>query len=177
MTNPPQGDGSGNDSTPGDTGNSSQAGYGSQSDHGAQAGYGAQSGYGAQAGYGAQSDYGQSNYGQSTFGQSTYGQTEYSAQSPSFAAGGGAPACPPSNVGWAVATILFFWPLAFVAMSRALDVYPLWATGRYAESEAASATAKKYGMISLIIWGVLILLYLVFIVIMIAVASTSTGYY
>lgn len=116
-------------------------------DHSAQSGY-TGGGYGAQPGYPGQSVY---------------------AQNPSARPG------PPSNVGWAVASILFFWPLSFVAMTRAMDVYPLWAAGRHAEAEAASATAKKLGMISIAIVAVLIVLYLVFIFVMVALAA-STGY-
>lgn len=82
---------------------------------------------------------------------------------------------PPSNVGWAVASIIFFWPLAFVAMTRALDVYPLWAAGRHAEAEAASAMAKRLGLISLAIVAVLVVLYFVFLFLMIGVAA-STGF-
>ena len=76
-------------------------------------------------------------------------------------------------MGWAVASILFFWPLSFIAMTRALEVYPLWAAGRYAEAEAASATAKRLGMISLAIVAVLIILYLIFIFAMVGLASSG----
>lgn len=148
----PQGDPSNQGFTGGDFG----AG---QTDHSAQSGftggaYGAQSGYGAQPGYGVQPGYP---------GQSLY------AQNPSARPG------PPSNVGWAVASIIFFWPLSFVAMTRALDVYPLWAAGRHEESEAASNTAKKLGMISIAILVVLFALYMVFIFAMVGLAA-STGY-
>lgn len=131
--------------------------------------------------------YGQSPYGQGSYGQVPYGQADhsaqapaaYGAQTPSFAgsAGYGNPAAgrpgPPSNVGWAVASILFFWPLSFVAMTRALDVYPLWAAGRHAEAEAASATAKKLGVLSLAIVAVLIVVYFVFIFAMVGLASSG----
>lgn len=146
MTYPPQGEGAGADSTPGYTG------------------------YTAQGGYNAQSAYGQGSYG-----QSGYGQTDFTAQSSSYANMGAAQTGPPSNVGWAVASILFFWPLSFVAMTRAMQVYPLWAAGRHAEAEAASATAKKLGMISLALVALLIVLYLVFIFVMVGVAATA-GY-
>ncbi|MBB1015995.1 CD225/dispanin family protein, partial [Dietzia schimae] len=105
--------------------------------------------------------------------------TGYGAQTPSFAGAGGygttseARPGPPSNVGWAVASILFFWPLSFVAMTRALDVYPLWAAGRHAEAEAASATAKKLGILSLAIVAVLIVLYFIFIFAMVGLASSG----
>ncbi|WP_295647721.1 CD225/dispanin family protein [uncultured Dietzia sp.] len=154
MTYPPQGDNSGQ-------GN----GY---TDYSSQSGYNAQSAYG-------QGAPGQSGYGQSGYGQSGYAQADYAAQNPSFGNAGAAQIGPPSNVGWAVASILFFWPLSFVAMTRALQVYPLWAAGRHAEAEAASATAKKLGMISLALVALLIVLYVVFLFILVGAAATA-GY-
>lgn len=154
MTYPPQGDNSGQ-------GN----GY---TDYSSQSGYNAQSVYG-------QGAPGQSGYTQSSYGQSGYAQADYAAQNPSFGSAGAAQIGPPSNVGWAVASILFFWPLSFVAMTRALQVYPLWAAGRHAEAEAASATAKKLGMISLALVALLIVLYVVFLFILVGAAATA-GY-
>lgn len=115
--------------------------------------YSAQSGFPG-GGYGAQSGY---------MGQPAY------VPNPSGRPG------PPSNVGWAVASIIFFWPLSFVAMTRAVDVYPLWAAGHHAEAEAASATAKKLGIISLAILAVLFILYFVFIFAVVGLAASS-GY-
>lgn len=126
---------------------------------------------------GTGADYGHTG-GDAAFG-GAYGQTGYTAPAPAYAPAGGYGAAagghvgPPSNVGWAVASILFFWPLSFVAMTRALQVYPLWAAGRHAEAEAASATAKKLGMISIAIVAVLIVLYFVFIVAVVGLASTG----
>lgn len=153
MTYPPQGDDSGTGSTSGYT------------DYSAQSGYGSQSGYGEQAAYGAGAP-----------GQSMYGQTDYSAQSAAFPNAAVAQTGPPSNAGWAVASLLFFWPLSFIAMSRALQVYPLWAAGRHAEAEAASASVKKLGIISIAIVAVLIVLYFVFIFAMVALIGTADYY-
>ena len=142
-------------------------------------GYG-QGSYGAgQGSYGAgQSPYGD---GQSSYaGQSSYGAAgAYGTQTPAYSAQGAygnAPAArpgPPSNVGWAVASILFFWPLSFIAMTRALDVYPLWAAGRHAEAEAASATAKKLGVISLALVVGIFLLYILFMIVVVGLASSG----
>lgn len=145
MTYPPQGDGSGADPAFGYTD------------------------------YASQSPYGSAASGQSTYGQQAYGQTGFSAQSSSLESAIDPQIGPPSNVGWAVASILFFWPLAFVAMTRALQVYPLWQAGRQSEARAASASAKKLGVISLVVVGGLILLYFVFIFVMVGVAA-SAGY-
>lgn len=107
---------------------------------------------------------GQDSYPQGTYGQSTYGQSGYGAPA------GGVP-CPPSNAGWAVAAILFFWPLSFMAMTRASQVYPLWASGNYPQAQAASASAKKLGVISIGIAAVLLVLYFVFIVGMVGLTT------
>lgn len=130
----------------GPSGQDTGSGY---TDYSAQPGYPGRGGYG---GYGA---------------QSSFGAQPASPENPSGRPG------PPSNVGWAVASILFFWPLAFVAMTRALDVYPLWAAGRHAEAEAASASAKKLGMISLGLMVALVVLYVVFLIVMVGLAATG----
>lgn len=152
MTSPTQGDGSTADSASGYTDYSSQSPYGAAASEGA---------------------YGQPNYGQPGYGQAGYGQTGFSTASSSPAGTTDPQLGPPSNIGWAVASILFFWPLSFVAMTRAMQVYPLWQAGRHSEAEAASATAKKLGVISLVLVAVLIVLYVVFILSMVAVAASA----
>ncbi|MFC9840367.1 CD225/dispanin family protein [Rhodococcus sp. NPDC127530] len=64
------------------------------------------------------------------------------------------PPLPPSNVGWAVAAVVFFWPLAFAAFSDALKVFPRWCSGDLAGARAASRRARTLGIIALSI-GVL----------------------
>lgn len=122
-------------------------------------------GGGADQGYGQSYGQGYGSGGDHGYGQG-YGQ-------PVPQAYGTGQSCPPSNVGWAVAAIICFWPLSFVAMTRALDVYPLWAQGRHAEAQAASATAKKLGQISLWIVLGLIVLYIAFLVVMVGVAASG----
>ena len=68
---------------------------------------------------------------------------------------------PPHNVGWAVAAVLFFWPLSFSAFSHALNVYPLWASGNYAGAQYASDRVRRLGQLSLWIAGGLLLLFAV----------------
>lgn len=68
------------------------------------------------------------------------------------------PERPPVNAGWAVASLLFFWPLAFSAFTHAFNVYPLWADGDVAGSRYASDRVKRLGQISLIIAGALLLI-------------------
>jgi len=156
MTYPQHGDASGPDSGSGFTDYTAQSPYMSPSS--------------------GQPDSGQMPYAESTYGQQGFRQDVYGAMaSPSGLSTTDPQTGPPSNIGWAVASILFFWPLSFVAMTRALQVYPLWAAGRHAEAEAASATAKKLGLISIAVVAVLIVLYFVFIFVMVGVAATA-GY-
>ena len=74
---------------------------------------------------------------------------------------------PPSNVGWAVAALIFFWPLAFSAFTHALNVFPKWSLGDFGGAQHASDRAKKLGQISLLIFVVGMFLLIVFYVVMI----------
>jgi len=65
---------------------------------------------------------------------------------------------PPSNAGWAVATLVCFWPLAFAAFTHAFDVHPLWARGDAAGAAYASRRVRRLGQLSLWIFGVLVVL-------------------
>ena len=83
------------------------------------------------------------------------------------------PALPPQNTGWAVAALIFFWPLAFSAFSHAAKVYPLWATGDYAGAQAASASAKRLGRIALLVWAIFVVALIVFYVVIFAAAMSA----
>lgn len=72
------------------------------------------------------------------------------------------PALPPHNVGWAVAAVLFFWPLSFSAFNHAFNVYPLWAAGNFAGAQYASERVRRLGQLSLWIAGGLLLLFVIF---------------
>lgn len=63
------------------------------------------------------------------------------------------PPPPSSNVGWAVITVVFFWPLAFAAFSNALKVFPRWYNGDLDGARAASARARTLGIIALCLGG------------------------
>ncbi|MGL6236421.1 MAG: CD225/dispanin family protein [Segniliparus sp.] len=69
---------------------------------------------------------------------------------------------PQSNIGWAVASVVFFWPLAFSAFANAWKVYPLWSAGDAEGAEQAAAKTKLLGKISLLIGLVLIFLFVAF---------------
>jgi hypothetical protein len=66
---------------------------------------------------------------------------------------------PPVHAGWAVAALLFFWPLSFAAFTHAFDVYPLWARGDVAGAQAASDRVRRLGQLSLWLFGGLLLLF------------------
>lgn len=86
------------------------------------------------------------------------------------------PLLPASNTGWAAAALVFFWPLAFAAFNHAARVYPLWSMGDHAGAQYASAQAKRLGKIALFVWVVLIVLMVVFYIVVIALAISSTTY-
>jgi len=71
---------------------------------------------------------------------------------------GPAPGPPPTHAGWAVASVLFFWPLSFSAFSHAFNVYPLWASGDVAAAQQASDRVRRLGQLSLWLAGGLLLL-------------------
>ncbi|MCU1644185.1 MAG: hypothetical protein JWN03_4460 [Nocardia sp.] len=78
---------------------------------------------------------------------------------------------PPNNVGWAVASLIVFWPLAFSAFTHALNVFPLWSEGDVEGAQHASNRARWLGILSLWIGGALIVLfgalYLILMIVMI----------
>ncbi|WP_137724995.1 CD225/dispanin family protein [Prescottella subtropica] len=94
---------------------------------------------------------------------------------------GAAPTPPPSNAGWAVATLICFWPLAFVAFNHLHSIFPKWAAGDYMGAQYASERVKTLGKIAVGVFAGLVALYVIFVIIVIAVAAnsadTSTTYY
>ncbi len=89
-------------------------------------------------------------------GAGGYGREPYAAGEQKWidptapAVGWQPPAVPTANGGWAVATVIFFWPLAFVAFSKALSVPTLLAQGRIPEAQAASDSVARLGKIALV---------------------------
>ena len=98
-----------------------------------------------------------------------YGGDPRYSSGPPYAAVPTPVAPPPANAGWAVAALLFFWPLAFAAFNHAFNVYPLWAAGDHQGAHHASGRAKHLGKIALWIFGgvfaVIVVLYAVLIVV------------
>ncbi|WP_405484776.1 CD225/dispanin family protein [Nocardia sp. NBC_00511] len=68
---------------------------------------------------------------------------------------------PANNVGWAVASLLFFWPLSFSAFTHAFNVFPLWSEGDEEGARHASHRARYLGILSLIIGGILFALFVI----------------
>jgi interferon-induced transmembrane protein len=91
----------------------------------------------------------------------------------------GAP--PPHNAGWAVVSLLFFWPLAFSAFTHAFNVYPLWAAGDSAEALHASDRVRRLGQLSLWIFGGLLLLgvilYTIIVVVLLVQGDMGWGHH
>ncbi|RVW06609.1 CD225/dispanin family protein [Rhodococcus spongiicola] len=88
------------------------------------------------------------------------------------------PAPPPTNAGWAVATLVAFWPLAFSAFSNAFEVYPRWARGDYAGARSASNRVRRLGQLSLwLLGGILVLVVIAYVVLTAAWISREGSWY
>jgi hypothetical protein len=82
---------------------------------------------------------------------------------------------PAANAGWAVASVLFFWPLAFSAFTHAFNVYPLWASGDVDGAQDASDRVRRLGQLSLWIFGGLLLLFVILYILVAVVVITHGG--
>ena len=83
---------------------------------------------------------------------------------------------PPVHAGWAVATLLCFWPLAFSAFTHAFNVYPLWADGDGAAARHASNRVRRLGQLSVWIAAVLVLITVVLCTITVVVLIAHGDY-
>jgi Interferon-induced transmembrane protein len=125
-------------------------------------------------GYGANPSYGQYPSGPSQ----QYSGGYPAAQQPSYAAGAPVAGPPPSNAGWAVACVLFFWPLAFTAFTHLHNVYPRWAMGDHQGAQEASDRVKSLGKIALWIFiGFMVFFFVVYGFIIAAALSSLNGTY
>ena len=83
---------------------------------------------------------------------------------------------PKANGGWAVTALLFFWPLAFVAFSKALSVPTLLALGRVQEAQEASDSVARPGKIALVCGiAIAVLVVVVQVVVLRDMAAASTS--
>jgi hypothetical protein len=68
---------------------------------------------------------------------------------------------PPSNLGWAIAAILLFWPVGIAAIVKSTQVDRYWMTGQFAMAEQSSKAAKTLGIVAASVAGALFLIWLV----------------
>ncbi|GAA4551035.1 CD225/dispanin family protein [Amycolatopsis samaneae] len=81
---------------------------------------------------------------------------------------------PDNNLVWAIlATVLCCLPLGIVAIVKSSQVNSLWFQGMHVEARKAADDAKKWAMWSAISIGIILLLYVIFIVVMLVIVGTS----
>lgn len=64
---------------------------------------------------------------------------------------------PPNYLGWAIATIFLFWPIAIAALIKSSQVDRLWAEAQYGMSQEASNTTRTLCIVATCLGGVFIL--------------------
>ena len=74
-----------------------------------------------------------------------------------------------------MATILFFWPLAFAAFNHLHDIYPRWAMGDLQGAQEASDRVKSLGKIALWIFVGFFIAFFVLYGVIIAAAISAVG--
>jgi hypothetical protein len=117
-----------------------------------------------QQGY-PQQGYPQQGYPQQGYPQQGYPQQGYPQQGyrpPGYGVPGYGP--PPGNLGWAIAAIFLFWPLAIPAFINYGRVESSWLRGDPAGAQLASANVKKFGVIALCIGIALAIIWIIFTV-------------
>ncbi len=74
---------------------------------------------------------------------------------------------PDNNLVWAIlCTVLCCLPLGIVAIIKSSSVNTLWAQGNYEAAQKAAEDAKKYSIWGAAITGILVILYVLFIVVL-----------
>lgn len=66
---------------------------------------------------------------------------------------------PSSYLGWAIACIILFWPVAIAAIYNASQVNSAWQTGQYTEAQIRSEQAKMFCTVASCIGAGLFLVY------------------
>ena len=98
----------------------------------------------------------------------------YSAPPPM--GGGPTGAAPPTNLVLAILGLLCCWPIGIPAVVFAAQVNGKWASGDHAGAVDASAKAKKFAIIALVLGIVATVLYIILMVAgVVSTNSTSTG--
>jgi hypothetical protein len=57
----------------------------------------------------------------------------------------------PNNLVWGIVGLLFFWPVGIFALIKSIKVQGLAASGDIAGAQASAESAKKLGIISLVV--------------------------
>jgi len=84
------------------------------------------------------------------------------------------PAAPvKNNLVIAIIGLLLFWPVGLFAVIKAAKVNGLASSGDTAGAQASADSAKKLGMIAIIVGGIIIVLYCIFGVIVGGMAANS----
>lgn len=112
------------------------------------------------------------DYGAPGYPPPGYGPPAY--QVPGYGPSGypppGVPAYPPpTNLGWAIAALIVFWPLGIPAIINATRVESQWLRGERDRALRSSADARRFGIAAVVVGAALFLLGVLFFI---AVAST-----
>ncbi len=83
---------------------------------------------------------------------------------------------PDSNIGWAIASLILCWPFCIPAFIASSKVSSFWVYGQRDEAYRASADAKKWGRIGVIVGCCLIGAYLLFMIIFMIFFSTMLSH-
>ena len=70
---------------------------------------------------------------------------------------------PKNYLGLAIVCILFCWPLGIPAIIKASKVNSLWDSGRFEEARTASASARKFATIGLIVGIIINVIYIILV--------------
>ena len=80
---------------------------------------------------------------------------------------------PSSNIGWAIAALFAFWPLAIPAFIFSSKVDNAWNMGDRAGAENASHSAKQFGLVAVIIGVVLLVLLIIWFIVIFAFVTDT----
>ena len=81
---------------------------------------------------------------------------------------------PPNHIGWAIAAIILFWPLAIPAFIYSTRVESAWYRGDVAGAQQASNNARTCGIWAVVVGVALIVLWLIFFATVFSNASFGT---
>ena len=78
---------------------------------------------------------------------------------------------PDNHLVWSILTLIFCcMPLGVYALILGNDVNTLWTTGHYAEAREKAEKAKKMNIIGLVLGGIGVFLYIIYMVVVMGIA-------